>query len=348
MIQKSKRKYQKKPVTLEVHKTLSRKRYWAYRLVFCSLGALVGSIVGWILSAGLSMHWLILILGFLAGFFIPISSTLPWAFTWIRNQIGLSYEAALESQPDNYGFHQQLQERAKTQLRQLELPVIQAWWLPILVVAASLTLLPLIPKALQTFSNSNSSPSTPTPPTPNETVTPQDTPVTNQASTPTPPDEATPQQPTSEAQNLEGELAQSNSSASRDHQVADEEALSRFLEELQQQEQRGELDTNNINPELQPGQTTNNDNGENASRPRDEQSNPFENITEPQEGEAANEPGQTQSEQQQNQPGQQENQSESTQLTESQGPTQENSERKGRKKASKLCVTKVKAKAQGS
>jgi hypothetical protein len=325
MIRASKRNYKRKPITLEVHKSLSSQRYWNHRLMMCSIGALLGSLIGWMFSLSLAMHWVLMLIGFLMGFFIPVASTLPWAMAWIRERVGLSYEAALESQPDPYGFHQKLQERAKTQLRQLELPTLQAWWLPIMIAAISLTLFPLIPKVITTFSaGRDTNPSTSDTPGPNEAITPQSPPESGQSSTATPPEEANTPQTTSEAQDLEAELSQSSNTANRDNQVADEEALSRFLEELQQKGKQSE--TNNISPQLQPGQSTNSEDGDNASSIEDEQTNPFENITEPREGEASNEPGQTQSEQQQNQPSQQENQTESTDLEQSQGSSQENSE----------------------
>ncbi len=325
MIKKSKRKYHKNVLTLEVHKGMASKRYWANRLIVCSLGALLASVLGWIFSLELPLHWLILGLGFLAGFAFPLQSTQAWALAWIRDQVGLSYEAALESQPDNYGFYEQLQARAKQQLRQLERPKSQPWWLPIMIVAASITLLPLIPKAFSSFTPPSSNPSSSIPPIEKQppNATPQDTPSASQASSPpTPNEEASSPQNTNDTQELNGELAQGSDKANRDNQVADEEALSRFLDELQEQKERGEVDTNNVSPELQPGQSSNGE--DEASHPREQQSNPFEKITDPKQSNSESEVGQTQSENQQNQPGQEEN--ESTQLTESQSPNQETSE----------------------
>ena len=325
MIQKSKRKYQTQAFSLNVHKRIALKRFWANRLLVCSLGALATSVIGWMFSLNPMLHWIILGLGFLAGFFIPMPSTQPYALSWIRQRIGLSYESALESQPDDYGFHDRLQERAKVQLRQLELPQTQAWWLPIFIAAIAITLLPLIPKTFSALTTTPGISPVPALPTQNETVTPQDTPTSTQNSAPTPPEEADPQPTTSQAQELQGELAEGSGNANRDNQVADEEALSRFLEELQQQQQRNETE-GNISPELQPGQPTfgNQNDQDEASRPREQNTNPFEEITQGDPGDQTTEPGQTQSEDQNNQPGQEQN--ESTQLTETPNSNPESSE----------------------
>jgi hypothetical protein len=325
MIQPSQRQRTlKKVASLELHKHLARRRYWATRLSVCSSVALGVSSLCWLSSVRPTLHWVLLALGFFAGFALPVKPTRAWALSWIRNQIGLSYETALESRPDRFGFYEPIQERAKAQASRLEAPKIQAWWLPLFSVALGFALLPLIPKTLPfSITSPTTNPRLAKTPTINSNVSPippsQQDP--NQASSPSPTTEETPQSSRSEAQGLNGELAQGAGNANRDNQVADQEALSRFLEELQQQhQQQGTADS--IPTGVYPRQTG--ETAEESSQPQDQQTNPFEKITEPNKNAAENQVNQSQAGDPQGEQGQQENQS--SQPSESQTPNQQSSD----------------------
>lgn len=329
MIQKSKRHSHQKPgLTLEVHQHLAQQRYWHHRLVVCSIGALTGAMIGWLASLGLAAHWMALGAGFLLAFFIPVPRSEPWALSWIRNQIGLSYEAALESQPDRYGFYDQLQARAKNQLKKLELPSPQAWWLPVLVLAISLTLFPLIPRTFATNPLGNTGISSSTPPAPqaNESVSPQPQSATP-AETPSLAEATEPQGHSTNDQSLNSSLNQGGDSANRDNQIADEEALSRFLETLERQRQQNPQTQPQVNPDMSPTRTSSGEQNQEPDQSRDQQTNPFERITEGEEGEVAPKPGQNQGENQQAaEPSNEESDTNQTQPGEAEQPDQENAE----------------------
>ena len=315
----------KKPVvSLELHKRIARQRYWATRLLICSCVALGVSVLCWLFAVRPTLHWILLALGFFAGLAIPIKPTRDWALAWIRHQIGLSYETALESHSDSFGFHEDIQERAKEQVRYLEPPKTQAWWLPLLIVSVGFALLPLIPKNLPfSIVSPSTNPSLPNLPDPSVTTSPtvpqQD--PSQASSSPSPNTEDTPQSGRSETQELEGELAQSSGDAQRDSQIADQEALSRFLEELEEQhQQQGTSESMNISPELQPPQTSA-DNAEEGSHPREEQTNPFEQITEPSENTSEAQNNQSKTGNEESEASEQQNQSD--QPTENQSPNQE-------------------------
>jgi hypothetical protein len=328
MIQPSQRQRSpKKVTTLEVHKNIASKRYWSTRLIVCSSTALVVSFLAWLVAARPAVHWGVLVLGFLIGFAVPIKSTLEWALGQIRTQIGLSYETALESQPDGHGFYDGLQTRAKESVTRLELPKTQAWWLPLLFVAIAFTLLPLIPKSLSFNGLSETTnPALPKLPTANPDFsatppTPQDA---SQATVPPSPDAETPQGERTETQDAQGNLGQSSGDANRDNQLADQEALTRFLDELQQQhQQQGTPAPTTANPEIKPGASSSGANSEN-SQTQEQQTNPFEKITEDKQTPAESQAEQPQTGNQQSEPGQQENQS--NEPSESQSPSQDASQ----------------------
>jgi hypothetical protein len=330
MIQRSQRhKVPPQPnrsTTLDLHERLASQRLWFLRLVTASAATLVVSFVLWLVRVPLPWHLGGIALSFVAGLFI-YRSMQGWAVSWIRERMGLSYETALEqgNQSDSFGFVDSLRERATEEASRLAPPKYQAWWLPMVAIAIGLAFLPLIPRMAGVPTGLTTAPSTTTPtreeaanvsePDPQEQA-----PATQEANATNP----TPSEPSSStgetnASELSDAAGTGSANSSPNNQSADEEALGRFLDNLREQPQQESPEFGSMMPDGEPGSQTSDQN--NASRPRNAQTNPFEQ-TDQNQSQAQNGSDQSQSqgqEQQGNQGGQQQDQTQQSAAEASQG-----------------------------
>lgn len=134
---------------LNVHVGMARARHWQRRLWLASACACAGSLLLWLAGTGLFVHLAGLVAAFGIGLALPVRSSLDWALGWVSRH-GLSYPTALElsqagNADDPYGFYAAVAKRASAQAARLEPPRLQPWWLPLLVTALVLALLPVNP-----------------------------------------------------------------------------------------------------------------------------------------------------------------------------------------------------------
>jgi hypothetical protein len=279
-------------VLLRLHERLASQRLWFFRLLIASGLALAVSFVLWLVRVSLVWHLIGIALGFIAGLFIQRSMK-SWALTWIRERSGLSYETALEQHhKDDFGFSHSVRERAAQEASRLPLPRYQAWWLPMLAVALGLAFLPLIPSVTNLPTALTTQPAQTTLPEVNQpanTTQPSEPQTTSQPVAEPPQEGQAPSQDTGETDTSQLDSATgSSASPNANNQSADEQALDQFLDNLRQneqpQEQAPDVDLSSVmQPSSGNGQPSNE---ENASRPRNEQVNPFEQAGNNQNGEA--------------------------------------------------------------
>ena len=136
---------------LDVHLGMARARQWQRRLWRGSACACAVSLLLWLVGVGLAVHLAALVVAFGIGLALPVRSSFEWALAWVSGH-GLSYPTALEltqgeTTPGNdpYGFHAAVAQRAGAQAVRLEPPQPQPWWLPLLVTALLLAVLPVNP-----------------------------------------------------------------------------------------------------------------------------------------------------------------------------------------------------------
>ncbi|MBS3933527.1 MAG: hypothetical protein KGZ35_04155 [Truepera sp.] len=233
-------------VVFATHRRLARRHQWQQRLLFAGGGALLGSLIGLLLDSTL-WQALSLMVGFAAGLLIPRAGSEAWAIDWIEAQVGFSYRTALELSHDTYGLAPAVKARARQALRRLTPPKLQPWWLPALVLALSLLLLPLLGlegwrgnASVATPPGGNATPATIPPPeqdaaiipTPDEPQAEPGATPPNEADTPTAaPDLTRDVDLTGPGRDSAGEGAARNA-------PLDSETLSEFLERLAQEPPR--------------------------------------------------------------------------------------------------------------
>ncbi len=142
---------------LELHLRLARRAALDRRLLSGAVGALIASLLGLLLAPALSVHALIAAAGFAVGAALPTPGSRARAFGTIRDQAGLSYETALELRAkaaagadaadaaqaeDPYDFRERVETRARLSVRDVRAQAQPAWWLPLIVVAFGLLLIP--------------------------------------------------------------------------------------------------------------------------------------------------------------------------------------------------------------
>lgn len=160
MIRASKRQRDKLTAEgqLEQHLHLAKQFFWQRQLLHCSLTAFAASVLAYLLAAPLLWHAVVIVVGFVAGFFWMNRDGLTRALRYIEDGIGLSYSTALEhaaslpddsrdvshiNQPDvQASLYQSVLQRAHYRIRRLQAPKLQPWWLPLLALALSLLILP--------------------------------------------------------------------------------------------------------------------------------------------------------------------------------------------------------------
>ena len=133
------------------------------RLLHAATAALAASVVALFLPLGLTGRALVVLAALLLGAAWPLRRGVDAALASIRQQTGLSYETALgllqsgggaaapeatadpshdPSPEDAYGFGEAVLERAALSIRGYEREPRPAWWLPALVIAVALVLVP--------------------------------------------------------------------------------------------------------------------------------------------------------------------------------------------------------------
>ncbi len=146
MIQASQSQTKTKKANLEIHKEITKHRFWEKKLLISSLISLAVVFVLWLVAVPLLYRLAIFALAFLLSLALKVENSYNWAFSWIAKSIGLSYETALElNQDDPYLLNQAVIKRAKTLSIKLEKPKQNFWWLPILALAIGFAVLPFSP-----------------------------------------------------------------------------------------------------------------------------------------------------------------------------------------------------------
>ena len=136
-------------VLFATHKQLAQRFKWHQKLFMASRVALVVAVVGLLIYILFAYRLFLQLspLAFLLALFIPHRSGQERALEHIDADIGLSYRTALEYQDNKSEFEQVdfsslLLKRAAYRVRNLELPDLQPWWLPMLVTSIVLSLIP--------------------------------------------------------------------------------------------------------------------------------------------------------------------------------------------------------------
>ena len=302
MIKPSQRRQKRAPATtdLNLHTQMAGARSWHWRLIGASAVATGVSVVVWLLGISLLWHLLLVTVSFLVGLAYPVRGSAPWALSWIANKAGLSYQTALELNPepteDGYGFSQAIQERALKTTRGLELPENPRWWLPLTALAFGLALLPFTP-----FRDANRFTAIELPPALQGAGVNTDAAPEAEEPTTAPPDQEqlaeTPEVPETaradqEAPSVLDEFDDSNAEAPPEGVggQSEEEALSRFTESLSEREPPEQTNPfNSVPPENEPATSNEPREGDpNTQSPTDgdrEQAQEDQQEGEPQAGE---------------------------------------------------------------
>ena len=225
---------------LEVHERIAQQRRRTRRLWWASALACAVSVVLWLLGVSVLWHLSVVGLALVVGLFLPLGSTVNWALDWVSRHLGLSYATALDlsdAPPDSYGFHEAVRKRAAAGAAKLELPHHQPWWLPLLVIALVLAILPVVPFRSAPRPTLGSAPTAPeqTPDTP-DGAAPQLTETPAEAEEPEQPNDqgvTTPEE-TDPATSTVDDFSTAGSEGSQEGAAegGDEEALSRFMDNL--------------------------------------------------------------------------------------------------------------------
>lgn len=228
-----------------LHQTLARRYSWQQRLIYGGALALACSLVAWLAGLSLPLHLGLVGLGWVAGLFWRFRATgrraRQWAFSWIESRSGLSYLTAFElPETDPYGFGEAVRARA-AKTGTLDTPPLQPWFLPLVVMALTLALLPqlALPALRAPFAPpARTDLETPTP-TPTETaLSPEDATTQDAATTETPtaPETGTPAEAKAAATNPDAERS-FDTGGGADEGVGEAQgeqaALDRFLEQTE-------------------------------------------------------------------------------------------------------------------
>lgn len=135
----------------QLHQRLSAQRRRTLQLTVGAVAACAVSLLCWLLAVPSLWHLAATLVAFGLGAgaalrLEPLRRAGRWALEWIAARSGLSYQTALELEDeDRYGLAEAVRERAAAQVMRLEPPTPSAWWLPPLVAALLLALLPVTP-----------------------------------------------------------------------------------------------------------------------------------------------------------------------------------------------------------
>lgn len=116
-------------------------------MTLSALVALLIALLTWAIGLDLPLRLALASLGAALAWVVPLKGGERWALEVIGERAGLAYQTALESgtQPDRFGFRTAVEERAEESLRRIETPRHNPWWLPLLVLAVGVLLLPVVP-----------------------------------------------------------------------------------------------------------------------------------------------------------------------------------------------------------
>lgn len=143
-----------------LHLKLARRSGMGRRLVRGSLAALVCSVIALVVGVDLTIHAVVIAVGFMVGFAVPVLGLRQRALAEIRSHAGMSYETALdllgdEGPPrgkspgptelmvpdaDPFGLKAAVIDRARHAVADVRPTAAPAWWLPALAVALALLL----------------------------------------------------------------------------------------------------------------------------------------------------------------------------------------------------------------
>jgi hypothetical protein len=128
------------------HLRLALRRAWQQRWFYGSILAFGGALAGWLSGLGLMPQLALAALGLALGLGWRYPQTRRdserWAFSWIEERTGLSYQTAVELEGDDaHGFAEAVRARA-VRANSLPLPTLQPWSLPLLLLTALLLALP--------------------------------------------------------------------------------------------------------------------------------------------------------------------------------------------------------------
>lgn len=135
----------------ELHVREARSATIHRRLLHLAVAALVAAVAALLLPLSTPVRAAVVAGAALAGALIPTRNPVAATLKSIRDQTGLSYETAIEVSEgmadagvsdDPYGFKSAVVERAALTVRGYESPPRPAWWLPAMIVAVALVLLP--------------------------------------------------------------------------------------------------------------------------------------------------------------------------------------------------------------
>ncbi len=149
MIQPSRRGHSQASAApgLRLHEQIAQARRRRLRLFSGGALACLVSSAAWLLGAPVFWHLGLVGVAFALPFAWPFHRARAWALAWIAQESGLAYQTALELGEDaeRYGFRPAVLERAQAQAARLEPPHASAWWLPLVVAALLLAIVPVSP-----------------------------------------------------------------------------------------------------------------------------------------------------------------------------------------------------------
>jgi hypothetical protein len=237
-----------------LHLTLAQRQAWQQRLIHSGGAALTLSVVAWLLGLSLPLHLGLTGLGLLLGLGWRFRETgrraERWAFGWIEARSGLAYLTAHElartpnpQRADPYGFGEAVRARA-ARASSLEAPPLQPWFLPLVVLALALALLPhlALPALQAPFASPSGSPLEAPAPAPAESAfnvgdeaSAEEKSAESTASTP---ETGTPETPESSAADPDAERSFDTASGTDELSTVEgeQDALNRFLERTQDAE----------------------------------------------------------------------------------------------------------------
>jgi hypothetical protein len=130
-----------------VHLQLERRHALNRRLNTAAVLLVVAALLGWLLTFPVPWQIAFVLAAGIAGFAWPVRGAGTWARNWIRSHAGLAYDTALQlaDEPrDNFGLRVTVRSHARTAIARMEQPEYQGWWIAGFVLAALLTLLPVL------------------------------------------------------------------------------------------------------------------------------------------------------------------------------------------------------------
>ena len=237
MIRPSRRQRASRPTAehaFALHLRIAARSAWSTRLLRGAAAALLASLIAaaagaspWLQGGGLCGAFVIAALA-------PVRGHRARAVRFIRERAGLSYETALELDAGAHdpSFADAVRARAVDSVRDVRLPDLQAWWLPLLAAALALLLFPLASRTTVFSGTSNAPAATAQPPAA--------TPKGPQSRSVSAPPARAPERARSGAGGAsQGAAADAPTAAGAGGPGSDQQVLSNYLQTLQQQAPAG-------------------------------------------------------------------------------------------------------------